>query len=287
MNEAEGKYVIETDDLKSIRDEARDAAEVAAVLPLPDLEPIADELPVGSSEDVFGPVFDFLRSKGYDVSTEDATELLQRMEQDAHAQEVGMSNMVADKPRAVAAFREFLLALGFDVDNDPHMRGTPERVFKLYRNELFRGMYEQAPNITTFDANGKQYDQMIYSGALTVRSTCSHHMLPIAGTAHIAIIPGEGKPLPGLSKYARVLHHYASMPQVQERLTEQVANHLETALEPKGVGVFIRAKHFCMCHRGVHEKDSQMITTELRGVFMAESVKNEFLTTINIDMNHN
>lgn len=204
---------------------------------------------------------------------------------DPHTQEVGEGLLKADKTRAIAAMREFLLAMGFDVDNEPHMKGTPERVYKLYRNELFRGMYEKAPNITTFEsANGEKfYDQMIFSGNLTVRSTCSHHMLPISGTAHIGLILDENSNLPGLSKYARILHHYASMPQVQERLTDQVAAHLMEEINPRGVGVMIVARHFCMCHRGVHEKDSDMVTTALLGCFRdVPSIHAEFLQTIAI-----
>lgn len=177
-------------------------------------------------------------------------------------------------------FHNFLRSLGFNPEHDPHMKGTPARVVKLYTQELFAGIYNKPPGITIFEGDETFYDQMIFSGQISVRSTCSHHMLPIVGHAHVGILLNENSPLPGLSKYSRIVHHFAAMPQVQERLTDQVADYLQTELEPKGVGVMIRAKHFCQCHRGVQEENSHMITTALRGVFMQPHVKQEFLATI-------
>lgn len=193
------------------------------------------------------------------------------------------NNVHLDK--AAEHFKAFLQALGFDPDNDPHMVGTPARVVKLYRNELFRGLYEDAPRITQFDADEEFYDAMIYSGRISIRSTCSHHFLPIVGEAYIGILLNEDSPLPGLSKYARIAHHYASMPQVQERMTQQIANHLNDTLKPKGVGVLIRAKHFCQCHRGVHEPNAMMATDALRGVFKTvPAVRAEFMQNIAFDL---
>lgn len=205
--------------------------------------------------------------------------------------------MKSNKLAAEQNIKDFLENLGFDPENDPHMRDTPKRVVKLFTEELFKGCYEEPPNITVFDTgNGGQeedfvteqidtnYGQMIFSGPIKVRSTCSHHLLPIDGYAYVAILlNNNGRTvLPGLSKYARIVHHFASQPQVQERLTEQVANHLEETLDLLGVGVCVQAKHFCMCHRGVHEPDSDMITTELRGVFREERVRLEFFQYINM-----
>lgn len=191
-----------------------------------------------------------------------------------------------DKGQAIAAFNIFLESLGFEPEKDPHMAGTAERVFKLYRNELFRGMYEAPPSITQFESTDDDqqfYDQMIYSGPITVRSTCSHHFLPIVGEAHVGIILQPDSPLPGLSKYARIVHYFASRPQVQERLTQDICSFLNKTLKPAGVGIVIRAKHFCQCHRGVHENDAQMITSDLRGNFRVPAVRNEFLHYV--DMN--
>jgi GTP cyclohydrolase I len=179
-------------------------------------------------------------------------------------------------------FKKFLIELGFDPDNDPHMKDTPKRVVKLYTQELFKGEYNEPPEITTFGRRNEYYDQMIFSGPINVRSTCSHHFLPIVGHAFVGILLHEESPLPGLSKYARVVHHFASMPQVQERLTKQVAGFLQEKLKPQGVGVLVRAKHFCQCHRGVHENDALMVTTELTGLFKSPSLKDEFLQTIRL-----
>lgn len=192
---------------------------------------------------------------------------------------------------AEACFNGFLECMGFDTKNDPHMRGTAKRVVKMFRQEVFVGLFDPPPAITTFatedDDTHELYDQMIYSGSITVRSMCSHHMLPISGTAHVGILLNDESPLPGLSKYARIVHHFAARPQTQERLTQQIAHHLDSSLKPKGVGVLIRAQHFCQCHRGVREPYSPMITHGLRGVFKtAPAVKDEFLQLIALDQSH-
>lgn len=191
-----------------------------------------------------------------------------------------------DAAKAEAAFQAFLEAMGFDVLGSPHMRGTPARVVKMYTKELFHGCYTEPPVITSFDVDGHEfYDELIYSGPLTVRSTCSHHMLPIVGEAHVGLILSPDSPLPGLSKYGRVVDYFASMPQVQERMTKQIADHLFDTLRPRGLGVCIRAKHMCQCHRGTRQSDSQMITSALRGVFKQAEVRAEFMNLIQINQN--
>jgi len=187
-----------------------------------------------------------------------------------------------NRQEAAEHFKKFLECLGFDPDSNIHMKGTPDRVVKLYVDELFKGEYNEPPEITVFGDNNEYYDQMIFSGPINVRSTCSHHFLPIVGHAFIGILLNQESPLPGLSKYARVVHHFASMPQVQERMTKQIADFLQEKLHPQGVGVLVRAKHFCQCHRGVHENDALMVTTELTGLFKSPSLKDEFLQTIRL-----
>ena len=210
--------------------------------------------------------------------------------------------MLSERNRmaAAAAFNDFLLCLGFQPDTDPHFNGTADRVVKMYCEELFVGSYTEPPKITAFDdpdmrrnsmtaseyGTGEQVpiDEMIYSGPLRVRSTCSHHMLPITGEAHVALILSADSMLPGLSKYGRIVDYFASRPQVQERLTKQIADHLQTELKPDGLGVMVRAKHMCQCHRGMQQQDAQMVTTALRGVFKtSQAVRNEFLATIQIN----
>lgn len=184
--------------------------------------------------------------------------------------------------KAAKAYRSFLMNLGFDVDNLPHMKDTPERVVKMYMNELFRGCYNEPPHITAFDDQSiTGGSQMVFSGPLDVRSMCSHHMLPISGFAFVGILFDPTKTLPGLSKYARIVDHYSSMPQVQENLVQQIADHLmEEIAEVEGVGVTVQSKHFCMCHRGVKNSNAWMINTALRGKFELASVKAEFQSNI-------
>lgn len=189
----------------------------------------------------------------------------------------------------------FIRALGFDPDTDPHFKGTPKRVTKMYIEELFAGSYNEPPHITSFDdpdiatlsGDAEYSGGLIYSGPLRVRSTCSHHLLPITGEAHVALILQEdANLLPGLSKYGRIVDYYSSRPQVQERLTQQIANHLSSRLRVKGLGVMVRAKHMCQCHRGMQQADAYMITTALRGIFKLPEVRAEFMSTIEINVLH-
>jgi GTP cyclohydrolase IA len=187
-----------------------------------------------------------------------------------------------NEEKAAAAYKEFLENMGFDVDNLPHMKDTPKRVVKMYMQELFAGCYNEPPSITKFeDASIEGGSQMIFSGPIEVRSTCSHHMLPISGFAYIGLIFDPKTTLPGLSKYARIVEHYSSMPQVQEKLVQQIATHLINNIDGvEGVGVTIKARHFCMSHRGVRSPNAFMINTALRGKLMLESAKAEFQSYI-------
>lgn len=189
----------------------------------------------------------------------------------------------------------FIRSLGFNPDTDPHFKGTAKRVTKMYIEELFAGAYKEPPHVTSFDdpdiaassVDAEYSGGLIYSGPLRVRSTCSHHLLPITGEAHVALILQEGASLlPGLSKYGRIVDYFSSRPQVQERLTQQIADHLGTVLPVKGLGVMVRAKHMCQCHRGMQQTDAQMITTALRGIFKLPEVRAEFMSTIEINMLH-
>lgn len=157
------------------------------------------------------------------------------------------------------AFSVFLAALGLD-DKDPHLAETPRRVATLYRDVLNGG----APfTFTTFPADG--IDQMIYVGRIPFTSFCAHHLLPFTGTAHIAYLPGDR--IAGLSKFARVVQHYAASPQVQERLTRQIADRLEAELNPVGVAVVLDARHACMELRGAKATGAVTTTSDLRGPF--------------------
>ncbi len=163
-----------------------------------------------------------------------------------------------DLVAAGAAARQFLAALGVDCDTDS-TRDTPLRMARAYA-ELFS---PRPFDVTTF-ANDEGYDELVLARAIPVRSMCEHHMLPFTGTAHVGYLPGPDRIL-GLSKLARIVEHFACRPQVQERLTKQIADWLQTNLDPRGVGVVIEAEHTCMTLRGVQATGSTTVTSTLLG----------------------
>jgi GTP cyclohydrolase I len=162
-----------------------------------------------------------------------------------------------DLEAAERAAADFLNALGISLDSES-LRGTPERMARAYA-ELFT---PRAFDLTTFP-NDEGYDELVLARSIPLRSVCEHHMLPFVGVAHVGYLPGER--ILGLSKLARVVEHFACRPQVQERLTKQVADWLEDQLAPKGVGVVIEAEHSCMTLRGVQAVGSSTVTSTLLG----------------------
>ncbi len=168
-----------------------------------------------------------------------------------------------DLERAAAGARILLEALGVDLDNESLAR-TPERMAA----SLGELMSPRPFHLTTFPNDGG-YDELIVARSIPLRSLCEHHMLPFVGTAHIGYLPGTR--ILGLSKLARVLEHFASRPQVQERLTVQVAAWLSAQLAPVGVGVVIEAEHLCMTLRGVQAPGTTTITSSLLGVLRDDS----------------
>ncbi|MGO4604358.1 GTP cyclohydrolase I FolE [Terrabacter sp. 2YAF2] len=168
-----------------------------------------------------------------------------------------------DLERAAAGARILLEALGVDLDNESLAR-TPERMAA----SLAELMSPRPFHLTTFPNDGG-YDELIVARSIPLRSLCEHHMLPFVGTAHIGYLPGTR--ILGLSKLARVLEHFASRPQVQERLTVQVADWLSAQLSPVGVGVVIEAEHLCMTLRGVQAPGTTTITSSLLGVLREDS----------------
>jgi GTP cyclohydrolase IA len=162
-----------------------------------------------------------------------------------------------DLDAAARAARDFLNALGIDTDSES-LRETPARMARAYA-ELFT-----APefNLTTFP-NDEGYDELVLARSIPLRAVCEHHLLPFVGIAHVGYLPGAR--ILGLSKLARVVTHFSSRPQVQERLTKQIASWLDEQLEPKGVGVVIEAEHTCMTLRGVRAAGSSTVTSTLLG----------------------
>lgn len=175
-------------------------------------------------------------------------------------------------------FREIMQILGLDLTDDS-LKGTPNRVAKMYVKEIFSGLNpKNKPHAKLFD-NKYGYDQMLVERDITFYSCCEHHFVPIYGKAHVAYI-SSGKVI-GLSKINRIVQYFAKRPQVQERMTVQIANELKTALGTEDVGVVIDAVHMCVSSRGVGDTNSRTGTAHFSGRFLEENVKKEFLNYIN------
>ncbi len=174
-------------------------------------------------------------------------------------------------------FVEIMDILGLDLKDDS-LKGTPRRVAKMFVKEIFSGLNpENKPKVSLFD-NKYKYRQMLVEKNITVKSFCEHHFLPIYGKAHIAYI-STGKVI-GLSKLNRIVDYFSRRPQVQERLTIQIANELKRVLKTEDVAVYIEADHMCVKMRGVEHDHSSTITTEYSGKFLNESTRAEFLQAV-------
>ncbi len=172
-------------------------------------------------------------------------------------------------------FRDIMNILGLDLEDDS-LKGTPHRVAKMYVKEIFSGLNPaNKPKIALFE-NKYRYKEMLVEKDITFYSNCEHHFVPIIGKAHVAYI-SNGSVI-GLSKINRVVQYYAKRPQVQERLTIQIANALKEALQTDDVAVVIDAHHLCVSSRGVQDINSSTVTSSYSGQFENESVRNEFLS---------
>jgi GTP cyclohydrolase I len=169
-----------------------------------------------------------------------------------------------DAARVEAAVRELLLGIGVDPDRDG-LRDTPARVARAYA-EQFAGLERDPRELltTTFDEG---HDEMVLVKDIEVWSVCEHHLVPFFGVAHVGYIPNVKGQITGLSKLARVVDLYAKRPQVQERLTTQIADAIEDGLSPRGVIVVIQAEHLCMSMRGVRKPGAKTVTSAVRGLF--------------------
>lgn len=174
-------------------------------------------------------------------------------------------------------FKEIMNTLGLDLTDDS-LKGTPSRVAKMFVKEIFSGLDpKNKPAIALFD-NKYKYDQMLIEKNITLFSNCEHHFVPIIGKAHVAYI-SSGKVI-GLSKLNRIVQYYSQRPQVQERLTMQIANELKSVLETDDVAVIIDAIHLCVSSRGIKDVNSSTITAEYGGKFKDESTRAEFLSLL-------
>ena len=173
-----------------------------------------------------------------------------------------------------------LSTLGIDLTDDS-LKGTPNRVAKMFVNELFGGLNpNKKPKASTFENNYK-YGEMLVEKNITLYSTCEHHLLPIIGRAHVAYI-SNGRVI-GLSKMNRIVEYYAKRPQVQERLTMQIVQELQIALGTEDVACVIDAKHLCVNSRGIKDIQSSTVTSEFGGKFKTEQTRREFLNYIQME----
>jgi GTP cyclohydrolase IA len=174
-------------------------------------------------------------------------------------------------------FAKIMYTLGLDLTDDS-LKGTPHRVAKMYVKEIFHGLHpDNKPTIRRFE-NKYKYNHMLVERDITIYSSCEHHFVPIIGKAHVAYVPNEH--VIGLSKLNRIVQYYARRPQVQERMTMQIANELKQALRTENVAVLIEADHLCVMSRGVNDVTSSTITAEYAGLFQQDHFRNEFLTHI-------
>ncbi|WP_123307266.1 GTP cyclohydrolase I FolE [Cellulomonas sp. PhB143] len=182
-----------------------------------------------------------------------------------------------DEARVAAATREFLLAVGEDPDREG-LRETPGRVARAYR-EIFAGLRQEPDDVltTTFDLG---HEEMVLVKDIEVYSTCEHHLVPFHGVAHVGYIPSADGRITGLSKLARLVDVYARRPQVQERLTTQIADALVTHLEARGVIVVVECEHLCMSMRGVRKPASRTVTSAVRGQMRDGATRAEAMSLI-------
>lgn len=176
--------------------------------------------------------------------------------------------------------RHIMETLGLDLTDDS-LKGTPNRVAKMFVKELFGGLDpKQKPSASTFE-NKYKYGEMLVEKNITVYSTCEHHLLPIVGKAHVAYI--SNGTVVGLSKMNRIVDYFARRPQVQERLTIQIVKELQDVLNTKDVACVIDAKHLCVNSRGIRDTESSTITSEFGGKFKEKETRREFLDYIKLD----
>jgi GTP cyclohydrolase I len=177
-----------------------------------------------------------------------------------------------DLDRIAKAVREILEAIGEDPDRDG-LKDTPVRVARMYA-EICSGLHEEADThlSVTFEAG---HDEMVMVRDIPVQSLCEHHLIPFIGRAHVAYIPGDDGRITGLSKLARLADGYARRPQVQEKLTVQIADEIDRTLQPKGVMVVVEAEHLCMTMRGVRKPGSTTVTSAVRGLFRSNVATRE------------
>ena len=181
-----------------------------------------------------------------------------------------------------AGMKGVLESLVIDVENDHNTHGSARRVARMYINEVFRGRYHKPPSITEFP-NAASLNELMIVGPVTVRSACSHHLVPIMGRIWVGVMPNQHSNLIGLSKYARLADWIMSRPQIQEEAITQMADLLMKMVKPDGLAIVMEADHFCMHWRGVKDTGSKMVNSVMRGSFLKDAaLRREFLAIINL-----
>lgn len=167
-----------------------------------------------------------------------------------------------------------------DTDSDHNTGDTARRVAKMYLGEVFKGRYVPSPTVTEFP-NAEHLNELMIVGPITVRSACSHHLVPVIGQLWIGVMPHESTNVIGLSKYARLAEWIMSRPQIQEEAVVQLADLIMEKTKPDGLAIVMEANHYCMAWRGVRDMDSKMLNSVMRGVFLKDAVlRQEFLSLI-------
>lgn len=198
-------------------------------------------------------------------------------ERSALAEQVAVRSDAEKIKKIAYHFEEIMNTLGLDLSDDS-LKDTPQRVAKMYVTEIFSGLNpENKPDISLFE-NKYGYNRMLVEKNITLYSNCEHHFVPIIGKAHVAYIPGQQ--VLGLSKINRLVQYHAQRPQVQERLTVQIAEALKEILQHDNVAVLIEADHLCVASRGIKDTDSLTVTSYYSGKFKEERTQNEFLSYI-------
>ena len=176
--------------------------------------------------------------------------------------------------------QEVLASLVIDTEHDHNTSDTARRVAKMYLQEVFKGRYVKAPEVTEFP-NVEHLNELMIVGPITVRSACSHHFCPVIGKIWIGVVPNQHTNVIGLSKYARLAEWIMGRPQIQEEAVVQLADLIQRKTQPDGLSIVMQASHYCMGWRGVKDMDSKMINSVMRGSFLKDpNLRREFLSLI-------
>lgn len=194
----------------------------------------------------------------------------------------GADELGALEQEVASHIEGMLRSLVIDTDGDHNSNETAQRVARMYLGEVFRGRFQAMPKVTEFP-NAERLNELMIIGPVTVRSACSHHLVPIIGRLWIGVLPSAGSKLIGLSKYARIADWVMSRPQIQEEAVMQLADLLEDRLKPAGIALTLSADHFCMQWRGVKDAEPHMTNSVMRGAFLNnEGLRREFLQLMKI-----